>query len=101
MSRKALTLAHGDGIFPVVLGDDDAVGIVDNSAADSVGKGGLTDFLMPSANVELGTEDGGSLFITGLSNLKQVPGLRILERIQQSFQPESAPQRIRSRWKAW
>ena len=36
VGRQALALAHGDGVVAVVLGDDDAVGVVDDAVADSV-----------------------------------------------------------------
>ena len=76
----AFALAHGVGAL-----DDDGVGIVDDAVADGVSQSGLTDFLMPATDVELGTENGGSLFVSSLGDFEEVAGLAVLERIEQPF----------------
>ena len=73
---QALDLAHG-----IIAANDDGVGIVDDTIADGVGQRGLADLLVPAADLKLGIEDGGSLFVTALGDLQQIAGLGVLERI--------------------
>lgn len=78
MGRQALALTHGDGIR--TSGNHDAVGIMDDAVADSVGQGGFANLLVPAAYVELGAENDGSLFVPGLGNFQQVSGFGFSER---------------------
>ena len=45
---KSFALTHG-----IRAANDDGVGIMDDSVADSVGKSGLADFLVPTAYLKL------------------------------------------------
>jgi hypothetical protein len=38
---------------------------------------------MPAAYIELGAEDGGSLFVAELSDFQQVAGFSVLEWVEQ------------------
>ena len=82
--RQALLLAHRFALY------DDGVRIVDDTVADDVSQGGFADFLVPAAHVELGTEDGGSLFAAAFGDLQQVAGLGVLEWVQQPFVQDEA-----------
>ena len=50
MGRQALALAHGNGIIAIVLCDYDAVGIMNDSVANSVGKGWVQPLGIRSLN---------------------------------------------------
>lgn len=73
---QALVLAHG-----ILTLDFDGVGFMDDAIHNGVGQGGLPDFAMPAANVELGAEDGGGFSIAIFHQFQQIAGFRFLERI--------------------
>lgn len=76
----SLSFSHG-----VRVANDDGVGVVDDAVADSVGEDRITELGVPTANVELGAEDGGGLLVPGLDDLQQIPRLTLFQREQQPF----------------
>jgi len=53
VSVDAFAFSHGD-----FASDGYSVGIVDDTVADGIGQSRFADFVMPAADLELGTEDG-------------------------------------------
>ena len=75
----ALALAHG---FALNL---DGIGVVDDPVTDGVGQGGIVQIFMPLAGIILGTEDGGGHLVPSLYQFQHIPGLRLLEGVEQPF----------------
>lgn len=75
--RHALPLSHG---FLAI--DYDWVRIVNNAVSDGIRQNGITDLILPSRNIELGAEDGGSLLVSCLGNFKQISCFCFLQRVE-------------------
>lgn len=73
----ALALSHGLAL------DLDGIGIVDDPVTDGISQGRVVQVFMPLAGVVLGTEDGGGYLVPGLYQFQHIPGLCLLEGVEQ------------------
>ena len=96
MAQRCITFLWGYSLdtlllhtFPLAHGllavNDHLVGIMDNPVADGVSQDRIANLFSPSGYRELRAEDRRSILVSGFCNLKQIPCLCFLQRIQQPF----------------